>query len=45
MTMHNAALLANEIKDLRAINARQKRKRETPRLYIASGRVLTAEEG
>ncbi|SLM36159.1 conserved hypothetical protein [Lasallia pustulata] len=45
MAMHNAALLASEIKDLRAMNARQKRKREAPRSYIASGGVLTAEEG
>ena len=45
MAMHNAALLANEIKDLRAMSARQKRKRETHRSYIASGGVLTAEEG
>ena len=45
MAMHNAALLASEIKDLRAMSTRQKRKRETPRLYIASRGVLTAEEG
>ena len=45
MAMHNVALLASEIKDLRAMNARQKRKREAPRSYIASGGVLTAEEG
>ena len=45
MAMHNAALLASEIKDLRAMSARQKRKRKIPRLYIASGGVLTAEEG
>ena len=44
MAMHNAALLASEIKDLRAMSTRQKRKRETPRSYIASGGVLTAEE-
>ena len=43
--MHNAALLANEIKDLRAMSVRQKRKQEAPRSYIASGGVLTAEEG
>lgn len=45
MAMHNAAFLASEIKDLRAMSGRQKRKRETPRSYIASGRILTAEEG
>lgn len=45
MAMHNAALLASEIKDLRAMGARQKRKQETPRSYIATGGVLTAEEG
>jgi len=44
MAIYNAALLASEIKNLRAISARQKRKRETPRLYIASEGVLTAEE-
>lgn len=45
MAMHNAAFLASEIKDLRAMSAHQKRKRETPHSYIASGGVLTAEEG
>jgi hypothetical protein len=45
IAMHNAALLASEVKDLRAMNARQARKRAAPRSYIASGGVLTAEEG
>jgi len=45
MTMHNAALMASEMKDLRVMSARQKRKREAPHSYIASERVLTAEEG
>ena len=46
MAMHNAAFLASEIKDLRAMSARQKCKRETPRSYIANnGGVLSAEEG
>ena len=45
MAMHNAALLASEIKDLRAMAARQKRKRKIPRFYIATEGVLTAEEG
>jgi len=45
MTMHNAALMTSEIKDLRVMSAHQKRKREAPRSYIASGGVLTAEEG
>lgn len=45
MAMHNAALMASEIEDLRAMSARQKRKRETPRSYIATGGILTAEEG
>ena len=44
MAMHNAALLASENKDLRAMSARQKCKRETPRSYIANGGVLTTEE-
>lgn len=45
MAMHNATLLASEIKGLRAMSARQKRKRETPRRYIATEGILTAEEG
>jgi hypothetical protein len=44
IAIYNAALLASEIKDLRAINARQTRKRAAPRSYIATGGVLTAEE-
>ena len=44
MAMHNAAFLASKIKDLRAMSARQKRKRETSRSYIANGRVLITEE-
>jgi hypothetical protein len=45
MAMYNAVILASEITDLRAMSARQKRKRAEPRLYIANGGVLTAEEG
>ena len=45
MTMHNAALLISEIKDLQAMSAHQKRKQEAPRSYIASEGVLTAEKG
>ena len=45
MMMHNAALMASEIKDLQVMSAHQKRKREAPHSYIASGEVLTAEEG
>ena len=44
MAMRNAAFLASEIKDLRAISKHQKRKRKTPRSYIANGGVLTTEE-
>ena len=45
MAMYNAVILASEITDLRAMSARQKRKRAEPRSYIANGGVLTAEEG
>ena len=45
MAIYNAAFLASEIKNLRIISVRQKRKRKTPRLYITTGGVLTAEEG
>ena len=36
--------MASKVKDLRAINARQTRKRAAPRLYITTKGVLTAEE-
>ena len=45
IAMYNAAILASENKGLRTMSARQKRKQETPRSYIAKWGVLTAEEG
>jgi len=44
MVMHNAALLISKIKNLQTISTHQKRKQETPHLYIASEEVLTAEK-
>ncbi len=44
MAMHNVAFLVSEIKDLRAMSARQKRKRETSRSYIASEEILIAKK-
>ncbi len=43
--MHSAVLLAEENKQLRAENERQKRKRAKRRVYIATGGVLTVREG
>jgi hypothetical protein len=45
MAMHNAAILAEENRQLRAENARQKRKRAIKRSFIQSGGVLTIQEG
>jgi hypothetical protein len=45
MAMHNAAILAEENRQLRAENARQKRKRAIKRSFIQSGGVLTVQEG
>ena len=45
MAIYNAIFLANKIKDLRVIAARQKRKRKIPRFYIITEGVLTAEKG
>jgi len=42
--MHNATFLVSEIKNLRAMSARQKRKRETSRSYIASEKILIAKK-
>jgi hypothetical protein len=44
-TMHKVLLLDQEIKGLRAANEKQKRKRATPRSFIATGGVLTGAEG
>jgi hypothetical protein len=43
--MHKVLLLDQEIKGLRVANKKQKRKRATPRSYIATGGVLTGAEG
>jgi hypothetical protein len=43
--MYNAVLLAEENKQLRAANERQKRKRARRREYIATGGFLTVKEG
>jgi hypothetical protein len=45
MAMHSAVLLADENKKLRAANERQKKKRAVRRSYIATGGVLTVQEG
>ena len=45
MAMHSAVLLADENKKLRAVNERQKKKRAIRRSYIATGGVLTVQEG
>ena len=45
MAMNSAVLLAEENKQLRAENERQKRKRAKRRSYIATGGVLTVQEG
>jgi hypothetical protein len=45
MAMHSAVLLADENKKLRAANERQKKKRAARRSYIATGGVLTVQEG
>ena len=45
MAMHSAALLTDENKKLRAANERQKKKRAVRRSYIATGGVLTVQEG
>ena len=43
--MHSAVLLTDENKKLRAANERQKKKRAVQRSYIATGGVLTVQEG
>ncbi len=45
MAMHNAMILVEENRQLRAENARQKRKRAIRRSFIQSGGVLTVQEG
>ena len=43
--MNSAVLLAEENRQLRIENQRQKKKRAKQRLYIATGGVLTVQEG
>ena len=42
--MHKVLLLDQEVKELRAVNEKQKQKREAPRSYIATGGILTEAE-
>ena len=45
MAMNSAVLLAEENRQLRAENQRQKKKRAKRRSYIATGGALTVQEG
>src|SRR5450432_3333418 len=45
MAMNSAVLLREEVRQLRAENERQKKKRAKRRSYIATGGVLTVQEG
>ena len=45
ITIYNAILLISEIKDLKIINERQKRKRNSKRIYIVIEGILTTEKG
>jgi hypothetical protein len=45
MAIHNAVLLANENAKLRAVNIKQKGKRQVRSSHIARGRTLTIAEG
>jgi hypothetical protein len=45
MAMNSAVLLAEENRQLRAKDERQKKKRAKRRSYIAKGGVLTIQEG
>lgn len=45
MAMHNAVLLAEENKQLRVANERQKKKRAKKRSFIATEGILTVQEG
>jgi hypothetical protein len=45
LAMHSAVLLADENRQLRAANERQKKKRATRRTFIAKGGTLTSQEG
>ena len=45
IAMNNALLLEHEVKQLREANQHQKRKRQTPKAFIASGGTLTGIDG
>ena len=45
MAMYSATILAEENRQLRAENERQKKKKAKRRSYIATGGVLTGQEG
>ena len=45
LAMNSAVLLAEEVRQLRSENERQKRKRAKKRTFIAKGGVLTIQEG
>jgi hypothetical protein len=45
LAMQNAVLLAEENRQLRSENTRQKRKRAKKRAFIATGDILTVQEG
>ena len=45
MAIYSVVLLTDENKKLRAANERQKKKRAVQRSYIATGGVLTVQEG
>jgi len=45
MAMHSAILLTEENRRLRSENERQKKKRAKRKAYVATGGVLTVQEG
>jgi hypothetical protein len=45
MAIYSAAILARENRELKAANAKQKRKQETRYIYISQGEGLTIKEG
>jgi hypothetical protein len=45
ISMNNAILLKEEVRQLRAVNAKQTKKRAQKKRYLASGRNLLFQEG
>lgn len=43
--MHEVLMLRQQMKELQAANKHQRRKREAPRSFIASGGILTGAQG